>query len=301
MPRSTIARACVDYRKEEHREAEEAVKREMTAMEGGQKNKADTEKSIADKTDPAAKLAEAARAADQMLADAEAGLKDATDKRTAAKTAADAAEAAETQARKAAAEARDAAAKDNANAALAATRDAAEKAAAETTAKKQAAQAAFNDTAGPLNAAQQKKQQAQNTQQDAAQKAKNAQQELDDLKGVRDGFTSYLAAAAVAVERAKAAVPVAQQTIAAAEMTLVTREAEKKALDPLPPFKPLKAAAFSPDGTRLALAGEGPEIHVFDARRGLPLEIVAGHRRCRSRRLPLARTGSFPAMPSGER
>ncbi len=100
------ARACVEYRKEEHREAEEAVKRETTAMEGGQKNKADTEKSIADKTDPAAKLAEAAQAADKMLTEAEAGLKDATDKRTVAKTALDAGELAENQARKAAADAR---------------------------------------------------------------------------------------------------------------------------------------------------------------------------------------------------
>ncbi len=98
------------------------------------------------------------------------------------------------------------------------------------------------------------------------------------MKGVRDGLTSYLAAAAVAIDRAKAAVPVAQQSIAAAETNVATREAAKKAIDPPPPFKPLKAAAFSPDGSRLAIAGEGNDILVFDGRRGTPLEIVAGHR-----------------------
>ena len=164
------ARACVDYRKEEHREAEEAVKREMTAMEGGQKNKADTEKTIVDKTEPAAKLDEAAKAAEKALAEAEAAHKEVNDKRTAAKVLADAAELAETQARKAFEVARDAAAQDKDNAGLAAARDAAEKSLAELSARRQTALAAFNDTAAPIGPAQQKMQQADNARREARKK-----------------------------------------------------------------------------------------------------------------------------------
>ena len=72
--------------------------------------------------------------------------------------------------------------------------------------------------------------------------------------------------------------PVAQQTIVTSEATLATREGEKKSLDPPAPFKPLAAAAFSADGKRLALAGEGPGILVFDGQRGTLLEVVEGHR-----------------------
>jgi WD40 repeat protein len=263
---ANYARACVEYRKEDQRETDEQLKREAVALETAQKNKIDAEKVVVDKTEPAAKAVEARTAADKALAEATAAGKVAGEQKAAAQLAFEAAEVAVNQAVKALELARDAAAKEKENAALAAARDEAEKLLAAIRSRQQAAEAARNQAGEGLRQAEQKIQPAKNAASDTAGKATTAERELHDARGVLEGTISFITTATIVQERAKAAVPIAQQAVGAAEALLARREAEKKQLADagLAPQKPLRAAAFSADGKLLALAADASDVLLLD-------------------------------------
>ncbi|HQU44318.1 MAG TPA: hypothetical protein PK867_15975, partial [Pirellulales bacterium] len=81
------------------------------------------------------------------------------------------------------------------------------------------------------------------------------------------GAVNFIATANAVLERAKAAVPDAQQKVADAEALVARREMEKKSLADAAqaPPKPLRAVVFSPDSSRLVVAGEGTGLRFYDA------------------------------------
>lgn len=282
------ARACVAYRKEEHREAEEQVKRETATVENAQKAKEQADKAVAEKTANAQKAVEAQTAAEQAAKPFAEALKLATEKKTAAQTAVADAEKAVNQATSDLNQAREAA--DNQNQDLAATRDAAEKTLTEARQKKQIADAALNQANTALREATQKNEQAQRAARDAAEKAKQPQRELEEAKNVLQGAMNFIPTAAAVLERAKAAAPVAQQRVTEAEATVTRCEAERKAAEAAQHQpKPLRAVAFAADGSRFALAGDASALQIADAEKGAPLEL-----------LPAAAATSLAFTPGGK-
>lgn len=271
----TYAQSCVAYRKEEHREAEERVKREMATVESAQKAKEQAEKAVAEKTTAAQKFSEAQTAAEQAAKPLAEALKLATEKKTAAQTAATDAEKAANQATSDLNKAREAAAADNQNQDLAAARDAAEKALNEIRQKKQAADTELNQANTALREATQKNEQAQRAARDAAEKARQPQRELAEAKNVLQGAINFIPTATTVLERAKAAVPLAQREVTEAESTVSRCEAERKAAEAAQNQpRPLRAVAFAADGSRFALAGETPGLQSCDAEKGATLETL---------------------------
>ncbi|HEX5442400.1 MAG TPA: c-type cytochrome domain-containing protein [Pirellulales bacterium] len=267
------ARACVEYRKQEHREAEEQVKRETATVENAQKAKEQADKTVAEKTSNAQKAVEAQTAAEQAAKPFAEALKLASDKKNTAQSSVTEAQKAVDQATSDLNKAREAAAADNQNKDLAAARDAAEKALTEARQKKQTADADLNQANAALREATQKNEQAQRAARDAAEKARQPQRELEEAKNVLQGAMNFIPTAAAVVERAKAAVPLAQQRVTEAEATVTRCEAEKKTAEAAQTqMKPLRAVAFSTDGQRFALAGDTPGLRIHDAEKGAPLE-----------------------------
>ncbi|HQU42885.1 MAG TPA: hypothetical protein PK867_08730, partial [Pirellulales bacterium] len=154
------AKACVDYRKQEHREAEEQLKRETGVVEGAVKAKEQAEKTLAEKSEAAQKAIAARTAAEEAAKPAAQALAAAMQARLAAQTAADEAEKGVTQAAADASKAREAAAQDKENKDLAAARDATEKTLSEAKQKKQAADAALQKETQALREAQRKNEEA---------------------------------------------------------------------------------------------------------------------------------------------
>jgi len=272
------ARACIEYRKEEHRESEEALKREAAALEASQKAKDEAEKMVAQKTEAATNAVAQRTAAAERANAAAAILQDAADKKSAGQKAVETADAAVKQAVIAAEQARLAAEKDKDNKDLAAAKESAEKSLAEVRKAKDTADEALVSAVAAFREAERKSQEAARAARDAADKAKGPERELQEAKNVLMGAINFIATAKVVHERAKAAVPTAQQAIVDAEATAACREAEKKSLvdAATPNQKPLGAAAFSADGTVLALAGDGQFIGLYDAELGTPIEVVEG-------------------------
>ncbi|HJT34881.1 MAG TPA: c-type cytochrome domain-containing protein [Pirellulales bacterium] len=271
----SYARTCVEYRKQEHREAEERVKRETATVESSQKAKEQAEKTVVEKMAAAQKAVEAQTAAEQAAKPVAEALKLANDKTNSAQTAATDAEKVVNQAAHDSNKAREAAAADNQNKELAAARDAAEKALMDARQKKQTADAALTEANAALREAMQKNEQAQRAAREAAEKARQPQRELEEAKNVLQGAINFIPTAAAVLERAKAAVPVAQQKVTEAEATIARREAEKKAAEAAQnQTKPLRAVAFSPDGGRFVLAGDAPGLRIYDVENGAPLETL---------------------------
>lgn len=269
------ARACVEYRKEEQREAEERVKRETATVESAQKAKEQAEKTVAEKTTHAQKATEVQTAAEQAAKPVAEALKLATDKKNTAQVAANDAEKAVGQTTGDFNKAREAAAAENQNKDLAAARDAAEKALTDARQKKQAADAALNEANAALREATQKNEQAQRAVRDAADKARQPQRELQEAKDVLQGAINFIPTAAAVLERAKAAMAVARQKVTEAETTVAHREAEKKSAEVAQnQTKPLRAAVFSADGNCFVVCGDAPGLGIYDVEKGAPLEIL---------------------------
>ena len=123
------AKACVEYRKEDLRDAyrRRSSTRERPQLEEANKGKTTDEKAVVDKTEPARKAVEARAAAQVKLAAAEATYNAAKAKQSAAQAAIEPAEQSLKKALAALDQATQAAAKDNKNAALGSARTAAEK------------------------------------------------------------------------------------------------------------------------------------------------------------------------------
>lgn len=270
------AKACVEYRKEEQREADEALKRETAVVEGAHKAREMADKTVMEKTEIVKKAVEERSAAEAKATEAATAFKDAGAKRTAAQTAVDDAEATLKKAAVAAEAAKSAADKEKENKDLQAASAAAEKDLADVRTRKQAAEAALATATQGLREAQQKSQAADQAKYEPTQKAKNLERELQEAKNVAQGAVNFIATATAVLERAKGAVPTVQQAVTEAEAAVTRREVEKKALADAAqmPRKPLQAVAFSPDGSRVALAGAGPGISVLDADRGTPVEFL---------------------------
>jgi WD40 repeat protein len=274
---ANYAKTCIDYRKEEFREAEETVKRETTALEDAKKSKTADEKAVVDKTSPAEKAVAARIAAEAKAVEAAAAFKIVGDKMTAAKTSVEQADKAIEQARKAAEQSRQAAEKDKSNKDLTAARQAAEKTLQEAVAAKPKADAAFSQATAAFREAEQKNQQAKNAANDAADRAKQPERELQEAKNTLQGATSFITTATIVADRAKAAVPIAQQAIAKAEAAAKLRDEEKnKLIEAAKTQKPLQAAAFSADGRFVAIAGQSPGVRLYDALHGTAVEVLEG-------------------------
>ena len=104
---ANYAKACIEYRKEDLREAEEAVKRATTALDEAKKKKTADEKAVADKTAPAEKAVAVVAAAEAKVTEAAAAFKKISDDKGAAKTAVEQADRANQQAKNAARDARE--------------------------------------------------------------------------------------------------------------------------------------------------------------------------------------------------
>jgi WD40 repeat protein len=271
-----FAKASIEYRKEELRDAQEQLKRETTALEEANKGKQVAEKAVADKTESARKPVETRTAAEAKATAAAAVLKTASDKRAAAQGAIEPAEKALKQALAALELSNQAAAKDKANAALTAARMAAEKAVADARAARQAADTALQQANINLRDPEQKYGEAKRAAEEASDRAKQPERELQEAKNTLQGAINFIATATVVVERAKSAVPAAEKTVAAATTTEAGREAEQKKLiaAAAASAKPLAAVAFSRDGRLIAIGGQGSGIRLYDAVLGKPVEIL---------------------------
>ena len=207
------AKACIEYRKEELRDAEEKAKRESTALDDAKKAKTADEKAVADKTGPAEKALAAVKAAEAKAAEAEAALKALADKKP-------------------------------------------------------------DDPA--VQKAKQSLEQARQAAARAAEQAQQPKRELEEAKNTLAGRVSFIATATLVAERAKAAIPTAQEAIKKAEATAAQREAEKVKLveSSKSGQKPLTAIAFSRDNRLLAVAGQSSAVRLYDASQGTASEVL---------------------------
>ena len=307
------ARACLEYRREEQREAEETVKREMTALESGQKLKTDNEKLVSDKTEPARQAVANRDTTAQAAKEAATALTAATDELNKARALVESARAAVGPAQAGLDAARGALEKDSQNPALIAARDAAEKKFNEAKMAVQQAEAAVPGKNEAFNQAQNKRQQTGSAAEEAAGKAKNAERELQEAKNMLMGAVNFIETATVVLQRAQAAVPKATEVVKAAETILATRETERKTLVETPPKPiPLSAVAFLAGGAQVAVAGDGAEVCLLDserrpvarqARRPQRTAANVGGGRSRDnrrrRRPPDARLANQPALDVG--
>ncbi|HEX3997686.1 MAG TPA: c-type cytochrome domain-containing protein [Pirellulales bacterium] len=269
------AQASIEYRKEELREAEETVKRETTALEEAKKAKTADEKAVVDKTAPAEKAIAARAAAEAKATETAAEFKTASDKMTAARTAAEQAGQKIEPLRKALEQARQAADKDKNNKDLAAARQTAEKSLADAEAAKRTADAALAPSTAAFRDAEQNKERTKQAAGDAADRAKQPERELQEAKNTLQGRISFIATATTVADRAKAAVPLAQQAVSQAESTAKQRQADRnKLVEAAKSQRPLRAAAFSPDRRFVAIAGDDGAIRLCDASNGMVIEIL---------------------------
>lgn len=247
------AKACVEYRKEEQRQAEEQLKRETAVAEGAVKAKEQAEKTLAEKQQAADKATAARTTAEEAAKPAAEALAAAVQAKIAAETAADDAQKAVNQAASDLEKAGQAAAQDKENKELAAAREAAEKTLNEAKQKKQAAESALQQAVQALRQAQQKNEQATQAVRRAAEQAKQPLRQLDEAKSALQGAINFIGTANAVAERAKAAVPEAQKRLTDADALVARREMEKKsAADAMQaPAKPLASVAFLPDSSRL--------------------------------------------------
>jgi WD40 repeat protein len=270
------AKASIEYRKEEMRDAQEQLKRETTALDEANKGKTTAEKAVADKTEPARKAVEARTAAEAKLPAAIAAFKAATDKRNAAQAAIEPAEKALKEAIAALEQATQAAAKDKANAALAAARTAAEKKLADARVARQAADTALQQANVAFRDQEVNHYKTKGAADEAADRARQPERELQEAKNTLQGAINFIATATIVMERAKLAVPAAEKAVAAAMAAEAAREAEQKKLiaAAVASAKPLAAVAFARDGRFVAIGGQVLGIRLYDAQRGTPVEIL---------------------------
>ncbi len=270
---------CVEYRREELRDAQENVKRETTALEDANKAKTMDEKAVKDKTDAADKAVMALTAAEKKAGEVAAEFKAAAEKKDAAQKAFDDAEKAVREATMAVEQAKQAAEKQKENKDLAAAHDAAEKRADDARKARQSAEAARNQALDQFRQAERKNEEARQAFNQARDRARDPKRELQEAKATLAGRVSFIATATTIVERAKAAVPPLEQAVAKAEATVKEREATRPKLAEAAQatIKPLAAAAFSADGRFVAIGGELPGVRLYDAERGAPVESLDTH------------------------
>ncbi len=270
------ARACVEYRKQDFREAEEALKRETAVVEGALKAKEMVEKTVAEKAEAAAKVVAARTAAEQKATELAAALKTTTDAVAAAKTAAEQAETAVKQKMAALDQAKAAADKDKENKDLAAAVTKSEQELADARTAKQNADAALAKANEARTAAEKASQQAMRAVDQSRDQARGPERELADAKNALVGAMNFIPTATAVLERAKATLPASQQAVAAAEALAAQRDMQKQALAAALPAtqRGFRAAAFSADGRLLALGCDDNDVMLFDGDRGSPVETL---------------------------
>ncbi|RIK81129.1 MAG: hypothetical protein DCC68_09290 [Planctomycetota bacterium] len=128
--------------------------------------------------------------------------------------------------------------------------------------------------------------QAENTVKQNEQKLKQATEVFQKAEGEVQTAMSAVTASVKAIEVADAAaktaadaVPKAQTAVQAAEATVKQAEADLQTAQQAATSaeKPRRALAFSPDGLRLAAAGEDNVVHLYSGDNGTPLDTLAGH------------------------
>ncbi|MEX2186236.1 MAG: c-type cytochrome domain-containing protein [Pirellulales bacterium] len=84
---------------------------------------------------------------------------------------------------------------------------------------------------------------------------------------------------AAAVKAAEEAVPKAKMAVEAAEAVVKQAETDLEAAQKVATEaeKPRRALAYSPDGSRIAAAGDDGVVHLFGGENGAPLETLTGH------------------------
>jgi WD40 repeat protein len=273
------AKSSIEYRKEELRESQETLKRESTALEDANKAKATDEKAVKDKADAATKAIDGRTAAEKKATESVATFKMAADKKDTVQKSAYDADKALKQATTSAEQAKQAAEKQKDNKDLAAAQEAADKQLADARATKQSAEAALAQATMQLRDAERKNDDAKRAASEAKDKARDPDREPQEAKNTLAGRISFIVTATAVVERAKAAIPAAEQAVAKAETAAKEREAEKaKLAETLKATQnPLAAAAFSADNRFVAVAGELGAIRLYDADRGAPIESLDGH------------------------
>ena len=114
---------------------------------------------------------------------------------------------------------------------------------------------------------------------EAVAAAKKAEQEQVAAEAAAMAAEQALAVAVAASERAAAAPPQAQESVKHAETQLSNAqaavEAAKVAAATLE--KPMRAIAYSSDGSQIGTSGENQRIRVWNAENGLPIDTFVGH------------------------
>jgi WD40 repeat protein len=278
------------------------TEKEMTAkVEAAKQPAADKEaadKALAEATTAKTAAEAAKKQADEAAPKATEAFTKATQERDKATNAANEAANLLKQAQDKLAQAKDAAAKDASNAALADAAKAAETAAADAEAKSKAAveakavaDKAFADADAAKKAADEAKQKSDKAFNDANtafsqadQKVKqitpNYQKAIDEKNTAERNFKAAqrsVERAAEAVKKATEALPGYEAAVKQTEEIAKQAEAglqasQKTAMES---EKPLRTAAFSPDGRYLVTSGDDGAIHLWDGQTGAAVETFA--------------------------
>lgn len=145
-----------------------------------------------------------------------------------------------------------------------------------------AAQTAAAAVAAPTQAAATAAQAAQAAAQRAAETQKPYNDSLTATKqaeAVQNTAAQIHAAALRELQMSQAALPIAKQSLAAADMAVQTGQQQLMTATQQATASelPLRAAVFSPDGRHVATAGDFPAIHAWDSETGAPIASYAGH------------------------
>ncbi|QDU25790.1 Chromosome partition protein Smc [Anatilimnocola aggregata] len=285
--------------KEAVKTSEEDFKKKEEAAKAPTKDKEDADKALAEATEKKTKADEAKKVTDEAATKAaEAFTKATADRDAAAKVAKDA-EAELKKAQDAQAKAKEAADKDAANEDLKKALAAAEATTKEVEGKnktavdaKAAADKVFTDQETAKKAADEAKKVADKSATDAMTAFTQAEAKVKTVmvpftKAVdeRNAADRTFKAAQRSVERADEAVKKATEAVPAVEKIVKDREEDAKKVEAelatatkavTESEKPFKAAAFSPDGSLLAVVGDDQLIHTYASETGAAVEVFGG-------------------------
>lgn len=269
------AQACVEFRKQEHRESEEALTREQAAVEGAGKAKEAAEKDLADKTNQARPLIEARDLAEQQAKQLADVLLQAGEHASSAQAAASDAEAAMQKAQAEQQAAQAALDLDRENKDLQAALAIAEQAQATARQARDAAHAALDAAKAARQDAEQKSQEAARAFETARQQAREKEREVHAAQNAHLGAVNFVATANAILEKAQAAVPGALARVQEAEAHAAELDRAKQALAEraMASLPALRACSFSADGKLLMMAGDGDAMLIVDATTGTVREI----------------------------
>ncbi|WP_425617868.1 c-type cytochrome domain-containing protein [Anatilimnocola sp. NA78] len=279
--------------------ADEDLKKKEEATKAPTKEKEDADKALAEAMEKKTKADEAKKISDEAAPKADEAFKKATAERDAAAKTAKDAEAELKKAQEAQVKAKEAADKDAANEDLKKALAAAEAAAKDLEAKNKTAadaKAAADKVFTDMETAKKTADETKKTNDKAATDAMTAFTQAEaKVKQVMAPFTKAVdernaadrtfKAAQRSVERADEAVKKATEAVPAVEKTVKDREEDAKKVDAelvvatkavTDSEKPFKSAAFSPDGSLLAVVGDDQLIHTYASETGAAVEVFGG-------------------------